>query len=93
MLETVLEKWLSRQKLLLALAMETPPSDPRVAQKLEGQLGRSLSRLMELPRGGEFAALLLEWSKTRSEETLGKLEGEEFAPLRQVFCALVEGRK
>lgn len=93
MLEQLLNKWLSREELLLALAMETPPRDPKVAEKLEGQLRRSLRPLEELEGGEAFIALVLDWCLGGDRSALEALEREEFAHLRQRFEAIVRWEK
>lgn len=93
MVAELLNKWLSQQRLLLALAMETPPSDPRVEEKLEGQLRRSLKPLAELEGGAAFLEGLLAWSRSQDPAILAQLEGEELAPLWEKFTAIAKWKK
>ena len=93
MVAELLNKWLSQQRLLLALAMETPPSDPRVEEKLEGQLRRSLRPLAELEGGEAFVEQLLAWSRSQDPAALPPLAGEEFAPLWAKFTAIANWKK
>lgn len=87
MAEELLQKWRREQHLLLALAMELPPADPRVEERLEGQLRRSLHRLEEVKGGGAYVELLLEWSRTQEPAIAKRLQ--ENAPLWEAFAAVV----